>query len=97
MCMPQSTPSGSRGSADSAGGRSPRGAYGKAGNGNGGNGNWKWKLETETGNVRAHYDIDLAGGPLSKERLCLSTVERSSYIASYPGFTHSLVPKKQQE
>ncbi len=44
-------------------------AYGKAGNGNGGNGHWKWKLETETGNVCAHCDIDLAGGPLSKDRL----------------------------
>ncbi len=46
---------------------------------------WKWKLETETGNVGAHCDIDLAGGLLSKERLCLSTAERSSYIASCPG------------
>ncbi len=29
--------------------------------------------------------IDQAGEPLSKERLCLSTTERSSYIASLPG------------
>ncbi len=49
-----------------------------------GNGNWKRKLETETGNIHAHCDIDLAGGPLSKKRLCLSTAERSSYIASGP-------------
>ncbi len=55
---------------------------------------WKWKLEMETGNVRAHCDIDLAGGPLSKKRLCLSTVECSSYIASFPGLRiASLVPR----
>ncbi len=57
-----------------------------------GNGSWKWKLETETGNVRAHWDIDLIGGPLSKERLCLSTAERSSYIASCPGLHIALFP-----
>ncbi len=50
-----------------------------------GNRNWKWKLETETGNIHMHCDIDLAGGPLSKESLCHSTAERSSYITSCPG------------
>ncbi len=54
---------------------------------------------TETGNIHAHCDvaanhIDLAGGPLSKERLCLSTVECSSYIASCPGLRMaSLFPR----
>ncbi len=59
---------------------------------------WKWKrkleMKTETGNARAHCDVDLAGGQLSKERLCLSTVKRSSYIASCPGLRiASLFPR----
>ncbi len=54
----------------------------------------KLEMETETGNVCAHCDIDLAGGPLSKEKLCLSTAERSIYIASCPGVRiASLVPR----
>ncbi len=65
----------------------------------------KQEMGTQTGNVRAHCVaaakyIDLAGGPLSKERSCLSTAKRSSYIASCPGLRAriaSLFPGAHQQ